>query len=320
MTSTAALVGEAHTRTAWNEWLCRFPRDRVDVYFLEEYVRLYEYQGYSAECFLYEEGDAVFAFPHLRALRGNHGAAHDVTTPYGYGGPISSRQDEAFYARGWDAMRETLAASGAHGVFVRFHPVLANHALVPKSVHLRHCRTTIAVELTSSVDDIWTKQLDSCNRQNIHCAERRGLEFVVDDRFDHLEEFHEIYADAMERLHADPVYWFNDAYFRRFSETLREESTLCLVTQAGEVIAGALLMFSGPYSHCHLSGSRRDSLRLRPNNLLYYRTALEARNRGARLMHMGGGRSNSPDDSLLAFKRHFGGLSYDYYTTEIALA
>ena len=109
----AELLGEARICTAWNECLERFPPDRVDVYFFEEYVRLYEYQGYSAECFLYEEDDDVFAFPHLRVLRDKYRAAHDITTPYGYGGPISNRQDDAFYARGWQAMRETFAAAAA---------------------------------------------------------------------------------------------------------------------------------------------------------------------------------------------------------------
>ena len=197
--------------------------------------------------------------------------------------------------------------------------MLANHELVPKSVRMGHSRTTLAVDLASSIDDIWTKQLDYTSRKKIRKAERLQLEFVVDDQFEHLEEFVEIYTETMHYLDADPVYLFNDAYFRGYPETLADKSTLCLVARAGEVIAGAILMFSGPYAHIHLGGSRRDCLRLRPNDLLYYRAALESRNRGARLMHAGGGRSDSSDDSLLTFKRQFASLSYDYYVTEIAL-
>lgn len=317
--SLARLVGEARICTAWNEYLKRFPRDSVDVYFQEEYVRLYEYQGYSAACFLYEEGESVFAFPFLRLLHDSGKEACDIATAYGYGGPISSRQDKAFYARGWQAMRNTLAASGARRVYVRFHPVLGNHGLVPKSVRLRRSRTTIAVGLASSVEDIWRRQPDSAKR-GIRKAEREGLEFFVDHEFEHLDDFVEIYVETMHRVGANSIYLFNDRYFRRFPETLADKSTLCMVAKGGEVIAGALLLSSGPYAHLHLTGSRGDCLRLRPNNLLYYRIALESRDRGAQLLHLGGGIGESADDRLLAFKRQFGGLSYDYFTTEFALA
>jgi len=48
-------MADARIVTSWNRDLRRFPPARYDAYFLEDYVRLYEYQGYSAECFVYEE-------------------------------------------------------------------------------------------------------------------------------------------------------------------------------------------------------------------------------------------------------------------------
>lgn len=124
----------------------------------------------------------------------------------------------------------------------------------------------------------------------------------------------------MSSLGADAVYRFNDSYFRRFAETLGGNSTLCVVASAGEVIAGSLFIFSGPHVNYHLSGSRRDALHLRPNDLLLYRACREFRNRGFRVLHLGGGRSDSPDDGLLRFKRHFASLTYEYHTTEVSLA
>lgn len=58
---------------------------------------------------------------------------------------------------------------------------------------------------------------------------------------------------------------------------------------------------------------------MRPNDLLLYRAALEFRNRGLRVLHLGGGRSDSPDEGLWRFKRRFADLTYDYYATEIPL-
>lgn len=313
-------MGDARIVTSWNPDLRRFPPTRSDVYFLEQYVRLYEYQGYTAECFLYEESDDdVFVFPYLRALPGNDRASHDITTAYGYGGPIANRPDKAFYARGWHAMQDSLAGSGARDVFVRFHPLLGNHEMVPRTIPMRSVRMTVGIDLVPNVEDIWSKQLDSNSRNMVRKAESSGLDFAVDDSFQHLDEFVEIYAETMSSLEADPVYLFNGSYYRRFPETFADNSTLCVVTEAGKVVAGALFIFSGPYVHYHLSGSRRDALRLRPNDLLLYRAALEFRNRGFRVLHLGGGRSDSPDDGLWRFKRRFADLTYDYYATEIPL-
>jgi lipid II:glycine glycyltransferase (peptidoglycan interpeptide bridge formation enzyme) len=95
-------------------------------------------------------------------------------------------------------MLEAFAASGAHNLHVRFHPLLGNHALAPASVPLRPPRTTIAVDLRSSVEDIWTMKFDNNNREMIRRAERHRLQFEVDDRFERLAEFHRIYRVTME--------------------------------------------------------------------------------------------------------------------------
>lgn len=313
-------MADARIVTSWNRDLRRFPPARYDAYFLEDYVRLYEYQGYSAECFVYEEdADDVFLFPYLRALPDNELAPHDITTAYGYGGPIVNRSDKALFSRGWRAMQDVLAGSGARSICVRFNPLLENHEMVPSTIPMRSVRMTVGIDLVPNVEDIWSKQLDSNSRNMVRKAESSGLDFAADDSFRHLDEFVEIYTETMTSLVADQVYLFNGSYYRSFPETFSDNSTLCVVTEAGAVIAGALFVFSGPYVHYHLSGSRRDALRLRPNDLLLYRAALEFRQRGFRVLHLGGGRSDSPDDGLWRFKRRFGNLTYEYCATEIPL-
>jgi len=312
-------VGDSRIVTTWSRELARFPSAETDVYYLEEYLRLYEYQGFSAECFVYEEADgASFIFPYLRALEGHSEETHDATTAYGYGGPIACPSDEAFCARGWEAMLDSLGASGMRTAFIRFHPLLANHVVAPEWVDARFVREVVAIDLTPSIDDIWTKQLDSNSRNMVRKAETNNLDFVVDHDFEYLDEFVDMYRETMTSLDADAVYLFDDAYFRRFPETLRDVSALCVVTKDHSVVAGALFLCNGPYAHYHLSGSRRNALSLRPNDLLVYRAALAFRDRGERLLLLGGGRTSAPDDGLFAFKRRFANLSYGFYTAEIS--
>ena len=46
--------------THWNHYLDRFKPEEQDIYFTEEYVRLYKNNGDSAECFIYREGEKFF--------------------------------------------------------------------------------------------------------------------------------------------------------------------------------------------------------------------------------------------------------------------
>lgn len=43
----------------WNEYFDRIPAELLDLYFREEYVRLYETESEKACCFVYEAGDSI---------------------------------------------------------------------------------------------------------------------------------------------------------------------------------------------------------------------------------------------------------------------
>ena len=49
----------------WNEYFEAFLPEKRDVYFTEQYVKLYETDTEKAECFVCQEGDKVFLFPFL---------------------------------------------------------------------------------------------------------------------------------------------------------------------------------------------------------------------------------------------------------------
>ena len=49
----------------WNDYFEAFSPEKKDVYFTEQYVKLYETNNESAECFVCQEGDKVLLFPFL---------------------------------------------------------------------------------------------------------------------------------------------------------------------------------------------------------------------------------------------------------------
>ncbi len=76
-----------------------------------------------------DRGDVVFACL-VRDVPGVDGRV-DVTTPYGYGGPVAAGEDPPAdgFAEGYEAWA---AEAGALTTFVRFHPLFGNQRLAPR--------------------------------------------------------------------------------------------------------------------------------------------------------------------------------------------
>ena len=67
----------------WNQYLDLIPAEHQDLYFREEYVRLYETDKETVCCFVYQDGDSLLLFPFLRRefqFKGN--IYYDFETAY----------------------------------------------------------------------------------------------------------------------------------------------------------------------------------------------------------------------------------------------
>ena len=81
----------------WNQYLDAIPAQLQDLYFREEYVKLYETESEKVCCFVYQDGDSIMLFPFLhRAFHYKGNIYFDFETAYGYGGPVSNDHDETF--------------------------------------------------------------------------------------------------------------------------------------------------------------------------------------------------------------------------------
>ncbi|MFK1915181.1 hypothetical protein ACIXHQ_01550 [Bacteroides fragilis] len=74
----------------WNSFLERFSPSQQDIYYREEYLKLYQSIDEQAVCFVYTDGNFCFLFPYLlRSFYFDGVCYHDFETAYGYGGPFS---------------------------------------------------------------------------------------------------------------------------------------------------------------------------------------------------------------------------------------
>lgn len=290
----------------WNDLLASFPETLQDVYFREEYVRLYETDTEKAYCAVCREDDNMLLFPFLRRTFTYSGEIYyDFETAYGYGGPLCNCEDRDFVIRALAAIKSYCNEHHYVAGFVRFHPLFQNQGGFETVGRVIEDRKTVAINLDQTMDEVWKNEIHSKNRNVIRKAEKAGCIFVVDDHFEHLQEFINLYDSTMDKLSADGFYYFDEAYYEHLKRGITDSFLGCVQNSDGQIISAAIFMYSGPYGHYHLSGSDRSQLAISPNNFMLWQAAIELQKRGVKRFHLGGGINGDEDNSLYQFKRRF---------------
>ncbi len=290
----------------WNELLASFPEARQDVYFKEEYVRLYETETEKAYCVVCREEDNILLFPFLRRSFIYLGETYyDFETAYGYGGPVINSGVEAFRNKALQALKDYCLANGFVAGFVRFHPLFQNQEGFEAIGRVIADRKTVAIDLNQTMDDVWKNEIHSKNRNVIRKAEKAGCTFIVDNKYEHLREFINLYDSTMDKLSADGFYYFDDAYYENLKRGITDSFLGCVQNAEGQIISAAIFMYSRPYGHYHLSGSDKSQLAISPNNFMLWNAAIELQKRGVKRFHLGGGTNGDEENSLFQFKHKF---------------
>ena len=302
-------------KSSWDEYLQFIPAKKQTIYFSEAYIKSYETVDITAEAFVYTDNNRnSFIFPYLRQDIKDFNKLWDFETPYGYGGPISSTNDTTFLEKVWKQFIAYAKESKCIAGFIRFDPIAKNIELMEDSSFATFFdRHTVAIDLTLSPEDIFSKEIHSKHRNVIRKAEKSGLEFVIDRNFEYFNDFISIYTATMDRLDADEFYYFDRAYYKKIIDGLKKNSFLSVVLLNGEVISIAMIMFDDLYGHYHLAGSKKEFLKYSPNNFLLYKTALYLKKLGKVQFHIGGGTSSDESNSLFKFKKRFSKSLQDFY-------
>ena len=291
-----------------------------DVYLNRLYQRLsYIHTGRQSFAFYNQsDGDRLF-FPILvgelpEAYQIFDETLYDFESAYGYGGPLCTTTDEEkltlLFAPIWQWCRDQNIVAG----FTRFHPLLNNHRyFVESSVNkVDFNRQTIYIDFEPELDQIWSG-LPSGQRSQIRQAIKYGLSVRSGDQRDMIDIFYPMYRANLEVLSAHDHTYFKQDYFEFLSTKMQEAVDLLIVEKDGNPIASAIFLRGDDFYHYHLSASLYEFQRFRPNNLMLYEAIKLGKSLGLKKFHLGGGRSDAPDDTLLRFKRSFSKAIADYY-------
>ena len=292
----------------WNSIVKSY--DNWDIYYLCEYAETFKLHGDGIPLLIdFNEGDERFCYVVMKRDISEDkkfgsslkpGMYYDLETPYGYGGPlcdrvISDHSQSVFL----NEISEYAVKENIVSQFIRFHPILMNHEVLPQVIETRYMHQTIFMDTSST--DLIIANMDSKNRNMVRKAVKNGVT-IERSKIDDYAFFLPIYNETMVKDNADEYYFFKDDYFKE-QNMLKDNACIFYAIKDEKPIAAAIMYYNDRFMHYHLAGTHTECRKFSPSNLLLYEAACWASGRGIKKFHLGGGMAE--DDNLFGFKKQF---------------
>jgi len=281
----------------WNRYLAKMDESQQDVYFRPEYYRLFENRNDGeAKCFVYESGDSVSLYPFLqneiRPLGFNlDDEYYDIQGAYGYNGIVSNNTDPDFISEFYREFDQYCQEANIVAEFLRINPLVKSTIDQRPNFKVIMDRENVFVDL--SCDSIFETEFSYSTRKNVRKAIKNNLKFEcfngneLDDI--HLDAFHQIYCDTMDRNNADSFYYFNKDYFQSVARELASNALFMFVIYEDEIISCELVLHNSFIAYSFLGGTRHEFYQYRPNDFLKYNAILTMKEMGIRHFLLVGG-------------------------------
>lgn len=286
-----------------------------DIYYQKEYASLYLTKGNTLFEFDYQDGaDRFYNLAVKRPIErvGNvvvDDSYYDLETAYGYGGCYSTTADQGFLQKAFDAYSQQCMDERIIAEFVRFHPYNTFPSI--NSGYLDFFtvdRQTVSIELTVEKEERWSKY--SSTTRNIL---RKAAQILLFRKTDDIDSFMQMYQSTMEKNNANSFYYFPREYYEKL--LAMGNVKLFAVEYENNIINMSFVLIGRDLAHYHLSANNINFAKLHGNYFLLDSVCdyIKLNHPAVSLFHLGGGRTNLEDDSLLAFKSKFSWIRNDFY-------
>ena len=240
---------------------------------------------------------------------------YDIQGAYGYNGVISNSEDPHFINSFYKEFDKYCLQNNIIAEFTRFHPILENYKFSDHHRNVIYDRETVMLDLRKKHEDIWKEDYSSKNRNMIRKAEKNG--YICDILFKpdkmNIDQFIDVYTANMIAVKADPFYFFSDTFFYNTFDLLKEYVHLFNIRNSDDQLLSSSIVFKyGNFVHYHLSGRSKEADNS-VNNYLIDQMVKFGQENNANILHLGGGRSNDPNDSLLKFKLSFSKVTKPFH-------
>lgn len=286
----------------WVALVMGLPPDCRDIHFdqrmLAPYVGAYGWKSYLA---LTDTMDGYIIQPLLINKE------NEIRHPYNFGGPIGSNN---------------LLNSKEHveslNEWAEDHDIRSQHyTLVPNLT-----QDQLRLLSSSNINPVFRKNsvLVDLNNQKIRGTTRRLAnkaqgEGVTVKQYDYtyLKYFIDIYTSTLERRNAKEHWYFTPKWFEVFCRLVKP--CLMLANYQGKFEAGCLIAYSQQYpvAYYHFAGSYNTYPTLGINHMMVLAACEFVKSINMSKLYLGGGVTDSEDDSLMIFKSGFSKLRLPVY-------
>ena len=308
---TLGTTGE--DRKQWRELLDALPTTRRDIHYHPDYLRIYE-ETYdeTAVLFVFHKEQEYCICPFIiRQIDFAPRDNRDLTSVYGYGGPISSCSDDelspAFASDFQKALHQWMNENRFVSEFCLLNPFFSEHQkkLLGSAVKPIFRKEVVVADLTIPAPEMWSR-IEERQRKAAAVARRKGVVIEHSDLSKaSVADFHHRYLETMEAVSSGDFWKFPDTYFSNCCSCLGSEHvSLFNARFEGEIIASFFHLHMYDTLYYHFSCSDMAHRKLNPTSLLMLDSLLWAKEQGYKNFHMGGGRTLG-QDSLFTFKNSF---------------
>ena len=290
------------------EWDAYTERSLIHEIFHTWYYHFLSTEG-EPLLFVYQTDTFFIALPVLKRRIANS-AYYDMTSAYGYCGPISdtdlSKIPPVAIAQFKTSFLNFMNMEQVVCIFARLHPFINQQHILQNIGGLQLNGSTLYIDLTETAEE-QRKKYDKRLARQIRKLREKGYIIKELKTADGIRDFTKMYWENMKRVNASAHYYFNEEYFTKLLNADGFENKLVAIYDGDELICGALLLISQEIIRNHLSATSPFYLKESPSKLLTDEISMVGRRLGKKIFHLGGGLGGK-EDSLFEFKRYFSNL------------
>lgn len=268
--------------------------DKKIVHFTRNYCKAFKEHGDGEPVLFYLEKNNTRAYQVMfkRKIASELGEYYDLISPYGYGGWII---DGEYNSSMFDEYIDYCCQNNIVCEFQRFDLFRTNISRYYGNI--KYISHNVVKFLDISDEDIFD-DMERRARKNVRKALKNELSIIIDDNFDYLEKFKEIYYLTMDRNNANSSYYFEDDFFNLLT---KENCKLFHVCYKEKIISTELVLFDELACYSFLGGTLDKYFNLRPNELMKYEIMKWAHKQGLKYFVLGGGYGG--DDGIFIYKK-----------------
>ncbi len=262
----------------------------------------------------YTEGGDFIALPLLRRDITDDSKLSDMTSVYGYTGPISNKPFEALHFKMKENFKSSffdfLERNKYITVFSRLHPFFNQLELMGDFEGIHDNGKVVYIDLRQSLEHQRSRYKNGLMGK-INKLIRKGFYVKEAISKEDIQAFIEIYLENMRSVSANEYYMFNEDYFLKIMSSKEFKCKLLLVYHEDKPVCGATIVCANKIIQSHLLGTLNEYRKYSPAKLLTDEISKLGRSLGMHYFNLGGG-FGFKEDSLFEFKSSFSDLFLEY--------